>query len=223
VIAGVVALLVLAIGVAARPVVLDAGRVDAPERLPIRPWLDVGAAIGQRRSPRPGRSQEVVRLRTALAGGASIAGAFDALARSGGPWAESAGSVVRSLRAGRPVAAVLRAWSDGDDDRRLVADALAIATDIGGSQVGALDAVVATLAERQALGREIRALASQATASALVLVLTPLGFAVAVAVLDERVRRFYVGSALGPACVLGGLLLDAVGGWWMLRLVRSVR
>ena len=54
-----------------------------------------------------------------------------ALARSGGPWAASAGAVTRAMRAGRPSTVVLRAWSTGDDDRRLVADALAIATGIG--------------------------------------------------------------------------------------------
>ena len=89
--------------------------------------------------------------------------------------------------------------------------------------MGALDAVVATLDERRSLRREVRALSSQAAASTAVLVAAPLAFAIIVALVDSRVRRFYVTTAAGPGTIAGGLLLDAVGAWWMASLVRRVR
>jgi Flp pilus assembly protein TadB len=88
--------------------------------------------------------------------------------------------------------------------------------------VRAIEAVIDAVRERAALQREVRALASQAQTSAVVLVLLPVGFAAAIAVVDPRVRSFYVGSPLGPLCVAAGVLLDAFGAWLMLRLVRSV-
>jgi tight adherence protein B len=171
----------------------------------------------------PSPTSDVVRLRAAIASGASVLGAFERVGAGDGPWSASARSLVATAHAGLPLAAALRRWSAGGEERALVADALLIAGSTGGSQVRALDAAAATLAERRALQREIRALAAQASASAAVLVAAPVAFALGVALLDDRVRRFYTGSLAGLGCVIAGALLDAAGGWWMVRLVRSVR
>ena len=110
----------------------------------------------------------------------------------------------------------------GNPTRTLLADALAISAATGGSQLRAVDAVIDAERERAALRREVRALASQAQTSAVVLVVLPVGFAVAVAAVDPRVRAFYLGSALGVGCLVVGCLLDAAGAWLMYRLVRGV-
>jgi Flp pilus assembly protein TadB len=119
----------------------------------------------------------------------------------------------------------LDAWvvEEGEPSLRLLADALAISSATGGSHVRAVDAVIEAVRARAALQREVRALASQAQTSAVVLLVLPVAFAVAAAMLDDRVRHFYVGSPWGPVCVLVGCTLDAIGGWLMLRLVRAVR
>ncbi len=105
----------------------------------------------------------------------------------------------------------------------LVADALALAGSTGGSQAGALERVGATLREREALGREVAALGSQARASAAVLVATPIGFAVVVAALDQRVAHVLLATPVGWGCLAGGCLLDAAGAWWMARSLRGAR
>lgn len=104
----------------------------------------------------------------------------------------------------------------------LFADALALADVTGGSQVGALRSVGDTLREREALQREVRAMAAQAQLSASVLVVAPVAFAAVVAVLDHRIAAFLLTSPPGWACLVGGAALDAAGAWWMRRLVRSV-
>jgi tight adherence protein B len=166
----------------------------------------------------------LLQLRTAIERGASVLQAFESLAAGSGTWADAARRVVRRVRAGSGVQEAIDTWvaEDRDPTVRLLADALAISTGTGGSHVRAIEAVIDAVRERAALQREVRALASQAQTSAVVLVLLPVGFAAAIAVVDPRVRSFYVGSPLGPLCVAAGVLLDAFGAWLMLRLVRSV-
>jgi Flp pilus assembly protein TadB len=62
---------------------------------------------------------------------------------------------------------------------------------------------------------EARALATQARASAAVVALAPVGFAVFVA--PVRAGGF-LGSGAGILIMVVGLLLDALGLWWMWRL-----
>ncbi|WP_426571000.1 type II secretion system F family protein [Aquihabitans sp. McL0605] len=171
-----------------------------------------------------GEPTALLHLRTAIERGASLGQAFEAVAGADGPWDEPARRLIRRCRAGASVQEALDQWVDEDPDPTvaLLADALAIASATGGSQVRAIDAVIDAVRDRAALRREVRALASQARSSAVVLVVMPLAFAVAVSVLDPRVRAFTFGSPLGPLCIFAGSALDGAGGWWMHRLVRSV-
>ncbi len=166
----------------------------------------------------------LLRFRTAIARGASVAQAFESVAAGTGRWSAGAHRLVLRVRAGAGVQDAIDAWvtEDRDPSVRLLADALAISAGTGGSHVRAVDAVIDAVRDRAALQREVRSLASQAQTSAVVLVLLPVGFAVAIAAVDPRVRAFYLGSALGPVCVIAGCLLDAVGAWLMARLVRGV-
>jgi tight adherence protein B len=166
----------------------------------------------------------LLRFRTAIERGASVLQAFESVAAGTGPWVAGADRLVRRVRVGAAVQDAVDSWAteEGDPSLRLLADALAISTTTGGSHVRAVDAVIDAVRARASLQREVRALASQAQTSAIVLVILPFAFAVVVAALDARVRRFYVGSTLGPVCLLAGCALDALGGWLMLRMVRSV-
>ena len=222
-------------GVAAGLVVLLLARAVEVTRRPSRRRVR-GATFGssaarwRRRSlRRPRRAPlsdpaPLLRFRTAIERGASTAQAFESVAEGGGPWAEGAARLVRRLRTGAGVQQAVDAWvdEDGDPARGLLADALAISSATGGSHLRAVDAVIDAVRDRAALEREVRALASQAEASAVVLVLLPVGFALAVAAFDPRLRAFYLGLPLGPACIAGGLVLDACGAFVMLRLVRAV-
>jgi len=131
--------------------------------------------------------------------------------------------VVDRVAHGVGVQTALDEWarSSGSPGVTLLADAVAIAGSSGGSQQAALVGVQATLAERDALAREVRALTSQARLSGLVLAVTPVGFAVLVAAMDDQVAAF-LASPAGWACVAVGLALDGAGGWWMHRLAGSV-
>lgn len=166
----------------------------------------------------------LLRFRSAIERGASVTQAFEVVAAGTDRWAAGARRLVRRVRAGAAVQDAVDGWvaDEPDPSLRLLADALAISARTGGSHLRAVDAVIDAVRDRAALQREVRALASQAQTSAVVLVLLPVAFASAIAVVDPRVRAFYTGSALGPVCVVTGCVLDLVGAWIMVRLVRAV-
>ena len=101
----------------------------------------------------------------------------------------------------------------------LAAAALSLAATTGGSPARAIDGVAATLRSRLAVADEIRALSSQARASAAVIALAPIVFGLLAGLSDPRARSFFA-SAPGLALLALGLALDALGAAWMARLCR---
>ena len=178
----------------------------------------------RRRASDTGEPVHLLRFRTALERGASVVQAFEAASNGLGRWPSGARRLVRRVQAGASLNAALDQWVSEDRDPSVVVlrDALAISSTTGGSHLRAVDAVIDAVRERSALQREVRALASQARASALVLLVMPVGFAVVVGLLDPRVRAFSVGSPFGLACIAAGLALDGAGAWIMARMIRRV-
>ena len=103
----------------------------------------------------------------------------------------------------------------------LAASALALAAEAGGTQARAVDGVAATLRERLAVDAEVRALSAQARLSAIVIAIAPLVFGALAVGTDGRTAAFLLGQPLGWLCLAGGLALDALAAWWMLRITRG--
>lgn len=164
------------------------------------------------------------RLIAAVGSGASLPTAIHEAGSLSSPVGRDLALVSRRHRQGQGLQVALDRWAAErpGTGARLVADALALAGSTGGSQRRALEGVRATLRDRQALGREVRALGSQARASTAVLVATPIAFSGAVALADSRVAAFLTHSPYGWACTVAGLALDVTGALWMRRLTRSV-
>ena len=101
----------------------------------------------------------------------------------------------------------------------LAAAALSLAATTGGSPARAIDGVAATLRSRLAVADELRALSSQARASAVVIALAPVGFGLLAGATDERTRDF-LASPPGLVLLTAGLILDALGAAWMSHLCR---
>jgi len=124
------------------------------------------------------------------------------------------------VRNGAPLVGTLDGWAAANDPVRAVAGAaLALGAELGGARAAALDAAAAGLRDRAALTGEIRALTAQARASAAVMVVAPLGFAL-VSWLTGGAQGF--ATPLGLACVAAGVALDAVGAAWMAAWTRRV-
>lgn len=123
---------------------------------------------------------------------------------------------------GRALAAALDRWGQRRPlpGVRLAVSALALGAETGGAHARAIDGVAATVRSRLAVGREVRALSSQARLSGVVITLAPLGFSALAAASDERTAGFLLRTPLGLFCLVAGLTLDAVAALWMLRLAR---
>lgn len=129
------------------------------------------------------------------------------------------------LNRGVPLVVAVAGWVDasGSPARRLVGAALDLAVETGGATGQVLDGVADTLRERLALEREVGALSSQARASAALLVVAPVVFAVLAAAADPRVGAVLTRDPVGWACLTGGVLLDGAGALWMRKMIGGHR
>jgi tight adherence protein B len=148
----------------------------------------------------------VVALRDAAGAERTVDGLRDALGR---------------VERGATLAAALDGWREttADAPTRLAATALAHSAALGGGDARPLEAVADTLRERVALRGELRTQAAQARASAGVLMVLPPAFLVVVASIDRDVADVVLRTPLGWSCLAVGLLLDALGALWMVRII----
>ncbi len=129
-------------------------------------------------------------------------------------------TVIVAAERGVPLVEAIDGWAGTlpGDGVRLAGAALALSAELGGAAARSLDGVAATLRDRNGLRREVRALSSQARASAAVIGLAPVAFAVLVASVDPQTLDFLVRTRAGIFCLLAGVVLDGVGAAWMHRL-----
>jgi len=165
------------------------------------------------------------RLASALRAGSAIGPALGALAAQvDEPLRHDLQPVARAVDRGEPVAAALRCWAEGpaaSADVRLVAAALSLGADAGGEVARAVDRVAGTLRERRELQAEVRALATQARASAGVLAVAPIAFTGLVTTIEPPAGAFLFTTPVGVGCLVGGIALEAAGASWMARITRT--
>jgi tight adherence protein B len=132
----------------------------------------------------------------------------------------SLGAVVVASERGVPLVEAVDAWTATmpGEGVRLAGAALALSAELGGSAARSLDGVAATLRDRNAVRREVRALSSQARASALVIGIAPVAFAFLASAVDPETLDFLVHSRAGTTCLFVGVVLDGLGAMWMHRL-----
>jgi Flp pilus assembly protein TadB len=117
------------------------------------------------------------------------------------------------------VEAIDRVGSDGPH-LQLALGVIGSAGRIGGPSAAAIDCV-ATLLRQRAGDLEDRATnAAQARLSAHVMTVLPLLMLAVLATTDDDVRSG-AASPVGTVCITGGLVLNAIGWWWMRHIVRS--
>lgn len=180
-------------------------------------------ALLERRNQLP---QALELLASAMRSGSSLPRALGEAGRAtAAPLGPELVALAVGADQGQPMAAVLDGWGRQHDDpgTRLAATALVLATVVGMAPARAVDGVAATLRERLEVNAERRALASQARASAVVLSLAPLLLALLLGMGDGAAGRFLLHSRAGWVCLAVGLGLDAIGAWWMARLIRGER
>ena len=152
-------------------------------------------------------------LARSLHSGATLTEALADAGRLEGPLARDLRQVAIDVDLGAPVGEALRRWESRRPGTRV---GLVVAVVAGGEPVTLLTSVADSMRDEEAVVAESRALATQARASAAVVCLAPLGFAV----LTSPFRSGSFLSGASPLLVLLGIGLDAVGLWWMWRITR---
>lgn len=147
-------------------------------------------------------------------------GLGEAARESSGLLAADLGAVSRRLEQGDSVISALGSWSARRplSTVHLAVAGLQLAAEVGGTQGTVLTDVAATVRDRVAAHDDLRAAATQARASAVVLAVAPVGFALFSGVVDPHTLGATLASPVGATCLVGGIALDLLGAWWMLRL-----
>lgn len=173
-----------------------------------------------------GLPEAVDAVAAAVGAGRSVVDGLATAAASSPPaLAAELRAVVDAVGWGLPVLVAVERWAatSAVDGAPLVAAAVGLSVDAGGDVEDALAGVAATLRERRALTREIRALSSQARASAATIAIAPVAFGGMAALADGDTARFLLGSPAGLGCLAVGGALDVAGFRWMRTLAGRVR
>ncbi len=196
--------------------------------------LGVGLALGIRRAGRwrdaraaTGRVDEqladaVGAVAAALRAGMSVPQclAYTA-AEIPAPLGPALRRLVDEIEVGTPVADAVRGWAEAvdTDDARLLAAALELHRRSGGDLPVVLDQVAATIRDRVAAAREVRALTAQARLSGLILGLLPVGFFAFLWLTSRRDIEGALGTPVGIGSVLLGLVMEGVAFLWIRHLL----
>lgn len=156
-----------------------------------------------------------------LRAGANLHAAISAAAADWSTTGSGLAEVVARTASGERLVDAIDRWAAAFDhpDADLIRAVLNLGAGTGGALAGALERAAVTLRERAGLRDEVRALTAQTRVSASMLAVAPVGFLVLVMSIDPANAAVMVRTGLGRACLVTGLMLDAVGLVWMRRLV----
>ncbi len=155
--------------------------------------------------------------------GGTVMTALDTVARSPNPLARDMSRVRARVDLGVSLDDALASWAHERPlaGARAAAGALTLARRVGGPAADAIDGLAASVGDRIAATAETRAQSAQARASALVMVLAPLGYLLFASTIDQRSLDVLLGSSFGRACLAAGLGLDGLAVVWIRFLVRA--
>ena len=202
--------------------IATASAISAGVILALPAWV-----IKTRRSAAKARRRGVPALTDSIIfgvrGGSSLSAVID-VAIAPGPLGRDLDRLRLMRVSGMSAVESLRTWwsATNDPDVRALVAGLAIALNLGGPAVDGLEGLSAALRARDAVRNEALSLATQSRLSALVVAAAPLLFLVIGGAANPGSLAQLVGSWAGRACLLGGLALDALGAFWMSRIVNSV-
>jgi tight adherence protein B len=209
---------------------LAAWMVVAPWCLPVGFAAGVGARWVVRR--RADAKREAVRdeqladavgsVSAALRAGLSVPQAIGYTAgETPSPLGGALGEITRDIDLGQPMESAIGRWARavGTDDARLFAGVLRLHRRSGGDLPSVLDQVAATLRERRAAAREVRALTAQGRLSGAILGFLPIGF---FAFLWLTSRSDIEGAFRSPAGLVAigvGLTMEVLAFVWIRHLL----
>jgi tight adherence protein B len=157
-----------------------------------------------------------------LRAGHSLLRAVDSVSHEAeAPTSEEFSRIVNETRVGRDLNDALDevAARMGSDDFVWVAQAIAIHREVGGNLAEVLDAVGHTIRERNAIRRQVKALAAEGKLSAIVLMALPFGVTGFISMTNPAYLARFTESFTGYAMLGAAGLMLLVGGLWLKKTV----
>ncbi|WP_336649829.1 type II secretion system F family protein [Kocuria rosea] len=159
-----------------------------------------------------------------LRAGHSLLRAVDAVAReSQSPTSEELTRVVNETRLGMDLdtSLDLTAQRMESEDFSWVAQAIGIHREVGGDLAEVLDRVAGTIRERNQIRRQVKTLSAEGKMSAYILMSLPVLIAAVLSLIaPEYISQFLTSGIFGYAMIVVALLMFAIGGFWMSRIVK---
>ncbi len=138
------------------------------------------------------------------------------------PTATEFSRIINETRVGRDLGQALEdaAGRMASQDFVWVTQAIAINREIGGNLAEVLDGVSGTIRERNAIRRQVKALAAEGKLSALVLMALPFGIAGFLMVSNPAYLLKFTQSLIGYGLVGLAAVMLVVGGFWLRKTVQ---
>lgn len=158
-----------------------------------------------------------------LRAGHSLLRSVDAAAEeSEDPIAEELTRVVNETRIGRDLGESLNdvARRTENDDFASITRAIDIHREVGGDLAHVLDNVGETIRDRNQIRGQIRALSAEGRMSAMVLISLPVVMFIGLTTFNPMYSRVFLTTIPGYLMILTTVVLLAVGGFWLSRLIK---
>ncbi|MGY2084391.1 type II secretion system F family protein [Blastococcus sp. SYSU DS0539] len=162
-------------------------------------------------------------MASSLRAGHSILRAVDSVAQEGAaPTSEEFARIINETRVGRDLGAAIDEVADRmrSEDFTWVAQAIAIQREVGGNLAEVLDRVGHTIRERNAIRRQVKALAAEGKLSAYVLMALPIGVGLFLFLIRPEYMSVFTESLIGYAMLAAVAVLLTAGGLWLRKTVR---
>ncbi len=159
---------------------------------------------------------------SSLATGFSLLQALDAVAHdSAEPAAKEFSRAIAEARIGSDIDQALDRLADRmqSDNMKWTSMAIRIQRQVGGNLAETLRTTATTLREREALGRQVRALSAEGKLSAYILVLLPIGIFLYSLQANYEYISLLWSNVIGYGLMAAGLISLTIGIFWMRKVV----
>jgi tight adherence protein B len=191
--------------------------------VPLGARLLVSFKVGRRRAAFADQLDDSLQLMaSSLRAGHSLLRAVDAVSQdAASPTAEEFARIVNETRVGRDLGDSLDEVAErmGSDDFTWVAQAIAIHREVGGNLAEVLDAVGQTIRERNAIRRQVKALAAEGKLSAMVLGALPFVVIGFISMSNPGYLHKFTESLAGYAMLAAAAVLMLMGAFWLKKTV----
>jgi tight adherence protein B len=191
--------------------------------VPFGAKLMLGFRAGRRQAAFADQLDDSLQLMaSSLRAGHSLLRAVDSVSHEAeAPTSEEFSRIVNETRVGRDLGDALDevAARMGSEDFTWVAQAIAIHREVGGNLAEVLDAVGNTIRERNAIRRQVKALAAEGKLSATVLMALPFGVTAFLSATNPEYLAKFTESLVGYGMLAAAAVMLVVGGLWLKKTV----